>query len=70
MRYAVIWYAVTSPSQATRLRGILLQGSAPTARVGKKATSLKKANFSRLKWIKPDNILGFFKHRVFSKMRH
>ena len=28
MRYAVIWYAVTSPSQATRLRGILLRGSA------------------------------------------
>ena len=28
MRYAVIWYAVTSPSQATRLRGILLRRSA------------------------------------------
>ena len=37
--------------------------------VGKKATFLKKANFSRLKWIKPAKILCFFKRRIFSKMR-
>ena len=38
--------------------------------VVKKATFLKKASFSRLKWIKPAKILCFFKHRIFSKMRH
>ena len=46
-----------------------LKPRASRNRVGEKATFLKKANFSRLKWIKPDNILGFFKRRVFSKMR-
>ena len=35
-----------------------------------KNTFLKKASFSRLKWIKPAKILCFFKHRIFSKMRH
>ena len=47
------------------LRGWRLGG-----RVCKKHNSLKKANISRLKWIKPDKILCFFKGRVFSKMRH
>ena len=32
----------------------------------KKATFLKKANLSRENWIKPDDILDFFKRRVFS----
>ena len=41
-----------------------------TSRVCKKHNSLKKANISRLKWIKPDKILCFFKGRVFSKMHH
>ena len=37
--------------------------------VVKKHNFLKKANLSRLKWIKPAKILCFFNRRIFSKMR-
>ena len=38
--------------------------------VVKKHNSLKKANFSRLKWFKPAKILCFFNRWIFSKMCH
>ena len=62
--------AVSPPSSKTEVtdsRPFL--PNADNGWVGKKATFLKKANFSRLKWIKPAKILCFFKRRIFSKMR-
>ena len=52
------------------VRIIVIHIKATLVWVGKKATFLKKTNFSRLKWIKPAKILCFFKRRIFSKMRH